>query len=250
MISRGLKIEYNEYYTSLLHLEEDEWTSMINSFFERLKSRPIGKKLYDRLKYHLDTLYTLTISSHNLRERGGGIIFPSSQLYDSRNARLVMPSISYFIDIETINTDYAATLNCSINNQGDLFDPTTLEIINKLSDCTCLKNPWEKKDLYSVEYDVLVKFVPQTYFIIFVHELIHVVRRFEGIPRDDEEESTIYGITGKSLILDGELITENTIRREWGMPPRISHGSKDIFIEDSRKTHENKHLFSKDSFFM
>ena len=91
----------------------------------------------------------------------------------------------------------------------------------------------------------------QTYFMMFIHELIHVLRYFENINLQTEEEeyATIYGLEGKSLYLKDHLITENTIRKEWNRPIRVSHNPINKFVADLRQTDINRELYSRDSFF-
>ena len=71
-------------------------------------------------------------------------------------------------------------------------------------------------------------------FIAFIHEIIHYLSRLlDNHPNHRDVESiVIYGITDLTLLLDGIPITENSIRQEWGLLPRVSHGT--IVILDNR----------------
>jgi hypothetical protein len=62
-------------------------------------------------------------------------------------------------------------------------------------------------------------------FFLFINQLIKVVRILErkNLPnRDLENYAVLYGIKGLSLKINGELITENSIREEYFQPARIS----------------------------
>jgi hypothetical protein len=89
----------------------------------------------------------------------------------------------------------------------------------------------------------------QSYDIMLYHELIHTVRFFSGIHdnTDSEEYATIYGLEGKSLYIEGKMITENTIRNEWGRLPRVSHDSRDIYVQGVRGQERNS-FFTEESF--
>jgi hypothetical protein len=85
----------------------------------------------------------------------------------------------------------------------------------------------------------IYKFQPTV--VMLFHELVHAVRLFNGIHDGNfEEESTMYGITGNSLYLNGKLITENTFRRELGLFPRISHDAEYIHVYGTSNTVDGK----------
>ena len=62
----------------------------------------------------------------------------------------------------------------------------------------------------------------QPFEIMIAHELIHGLRLLSDNHTNHEEESTIFGVKNKTLIIDGILITENSIRNELGYPNRIN----------------------------
>lgn len=109
---------------------------------------------------------------------------------------------------------------------------------------------------YFTEIEVENKTIkPMTYFIGFVHELIHCLRHFEGIDYNTqtEEANTIYGtpkgILKYNLLGKEIVITENAIRNEWGLPNRISHRAYEIYCHNIYRTYDNRSKFSKSDFF-
>ena len=70
----------------------------------------------------------------------------------------------------------------------------------------------------------------------------------------EEEEGTIYGINNNCLIINDTIITENQIRKEFGLLPRVSHNSQELFIYDvpqffSKRDEYNKTI-CKQMFFV
>jgi hypothetical protein len=230
-------LKYTHCYSSL-YLNEDEWILMINNFVDSLRTKIYGRKLIERLEYYLSKGYTFECVN---KDSHGYIIFPKSRYISDTHALIVIPSIPYFINIDTIN---ATKLSKIENNKYfSCFDD-----FNKLLKYEEIEDVLKSDHITTHE---LNEFSFQPYFFIFVHELIHIIRFFENIHLrgEYEESATIYGLNNKSLYIDKLLITENTIRAEWKYPPRISHHSQNLYVDDIIQTHENRHLFSKDSFF-
>jgi len=95
------------------------------------------------------------------------------------------------------------------------------------------------------------KYEYQPYVITLFHELVHCLRSFNNIASDGmlEEYSTIYGIQGNTLIIDGNIITENSFRKEIGLMPRLSHGSSDEYIYNITRDKYYSKQFLKDKFY-
>lgn len=241
-IYNNLNVTYVDCY-SALYLDKDEWHTMIDKFITNIQSKPVGKKLWNRLMYHLDGGKNLKITTKDDFSR---IIFPKTRYINSNSVLIVIPNINYFTDIETIDRELfdGISLTCSPNKDN------TLEKLISVSNWKSTNSPITSSELE--EFRGLISKSPQTYFITFVHELIHCIRFFEGINLSSscEEDATIYGVQNKSLVIDGYEITENSIRKEWGKPPRISHGSNDLFVADLSRTNVNSHKFCKSSFFI
>lgn len=235
----NLSITYENCY-SRLYLEKTEWLEMINKFITSIQTKPLGNKLWNRLIYHLNNGKKLTITTRDNMNR---VIFPKTRYIDSSRVLIVIPCINYFHDIDTINKDIFTSIDTKdVSNKDSIYKLISISNYRSISEPI--------KDSEITEFKGLIAESPQTYFIMFVHELIHCVRFFDGINISSslEEDATIYGIKNKSLIIDGSEITENSIRKEWGKPPRISHGSKPLFIADLPYTNVNETKFKKSSF--
>ena len=224
----NIRINFIECFSSL-YLNEKEWKKMIETFFSAMQTKPLTKKLYDRMLYFLNKGYSIEIATND----DSRVIYPKIRYITFNRVMIIIPSINYFINVE------------SIENKNNIKK----NIASTFLRCEPFILPITFNEL--MPYKNSIYYTPQTYFIMFVHELIHAIRFFEKIHLDtqEEEDATIYGIVGKTLILDGNHITENTIRREWNKPPRISHNSEDIFICGVQHTYKNSKNFSKESFF-
>jgi hypothetical protein len=242
-IHDNLNITFVDCYSTLC-LDKDEWHTMIDKFITNIQSKPLGKKLWQRLMYHLDSGKKLWITTKDDYNR---IIFPKTRYINSTNVLIVIPNINYFGNIETIDRSLFDGIDTSELKGNDRFNFEKLCLISEWKSASCALKDSEVDELRG-----LVSYAPQTYFITFVHELIHCVRFFEGInlTTTDEEDATIYGIKHKTLVIEGSEITENTIRKEWDKPPRISHASTSEFVADLSRTNVNRDKFSKASFMV
>ena len=78
---------------------------------------------------------------------------------------------------------------------------------------------------YLTELTELIEYTNEDFLSVFVNQIIRIVRFFEGIKLNQielEDASVIYGLSGFSLKIDNEIITENVIRKEWNKQARIS----------------------------
>ena len=123
MLHANMTLTYNEYPTSLLHLERDEWTLMITAFIAKLKTKPVGETLVNRLYQYLDMGYSLNVLSYD-KDAMRSIIFPSSRQISSCAVNITIPSISYFIEVDTVDVGYLEKLKTSENNlyNLDIYD--------------------------------------------------------------------------------------------------------------------------------
>lgn len=242
---RNINIIYHNTFPTrgALKLNEDKWHSLIDNIFNNLKASFIGSLLLKELHYFLDTGCQLIIKSDDLDYRGM-ITYPKTRFEDNK-AIIIFPCISYFVKVPVIEQKDIDALNDE-NNKSIL-----LEDYKTISNYGEIKKPLITSDIEKLKSTNTIKYDPETYFVIFVHELIHVLRHYNGInlEGDCEEVATITGLTGNSLYIHGNLITENTIRKELGKPPRVYHESINVYVDDVVSTHTNSHMFSEESFF-
>ena len=231
-------INYYPVYSSFINLDSTEWTNMICLFLNKLAEKPVGKLLSDKLIEFINSGYKITIKNcdfpHNVT------IYPKIKFIDKQNILIVIPSVPYFTSIDTIDTSLCKDINNS-------FFKNLLNVTKY--------NP-SKYKLDLSNYTFLLSKDKQSGFINLAHELIHCLRFWQGIIFDDtiEEDDTIYGIIGSVLSynLNNKVIyiTENTIRQEWGMKPRVSHDCTELFCMYDQRTHNNAHLFAKADYFV
>jgi hypothetical protein len=223
--------------SSTLYLNEEEWINMINTFILRLNDNSLGFKFLKRLNYYLNSGYNLTIINNHSSSL---TIYPKTIFINRRNIKILIPSVPYFTDAQTIHPkDFDSSSTIDLSLYGDLVALSKYKELKTKMDLNEEKRPKIKH--FSC-------YTRQSFFMTFAHELIHCLRYFEGIhDKYLEEEATIYGIEGKSLKVEGEIITENTIRREFGLLPRISHNNRDIYIYNDNNVEVMKH-FTKEDF--
>ena len=232
-----IKINYQPVYTSLINLDANEWSCMVKLFIDKLAEKPIGRILSDKLIGYITRGYSITIQNHDFPENI--TVFPKIRYTGSRTVLIVVPSIPYFTSIDTV--------------ESGLCEDVPDKFFSNLSDAISHK-PVKYKLTFD-NHSFLLSRGKQTGFISLAHELIHCLRKWEGINTDDseEEDNTIYGIIGSVLTYNDEqtkiYITENTIRKEWGMCPRVTHDCKEIFCMYIRSTHSNSDKFTKHSFY-
>lgn len=234
---QGFKFKFNYIATSFPHLDETEWTNMIKTFCINLSNKPVGDLLVRNLLKFISKGYKITISNNDYPINS--TIYPKIRYISANSILIVIPSVPYFTYVDTISKDICA----------DAID-SFIKNIEKVTKGFPSKYPLKFNDKHR-DYSFLISKTKMTGFISFAHELIHALRYFEniGIEGTEEEDCTIYGLEGQTLQYDKTFITENAIRKEYGMDSRISHDCREIFCYNVRFTHKNEDMFSKEDYY-
>ena len=238
-----LQINFYEIDTYLIHLNKYEWISMLKQFLKRLLEIPTGNVLLTKINEYLCEGYKITITNRDILT---SYIYPKIKYLSKREILIVFPNVPYFIETQVINKDF-----WNLEKIVNKINPDLTNILNY--------NPIDSviKDYHLSITDSLTRQNPYKYermssLVCFAHELIHCLRHFNNFDMSSEieEESTIYGITYNLLKYNKIIITENQIRKELGMTPRVSHDSRNIFCYLSTNTYVNANKFSKEDFFI
>lgn len=218
-----MKIKLN-YYENTNFLDKSEWSKMIHFLLEKIYLTNIGKLLIDSIDNELGPNKYITISNYC---KNKSFQYPN---YNSIDNIICIPETPYFIDVPVISKKF--NFKDSEIFLQNIFNSIPLN--QKLSD-------------NFIECFSSYRFQP--YYVILFHELVHCLRHLKNINSDNEEESTIYGIKDDTLVINGIYITENNFRKEIGLLPRLSHGSRDKYIyKVTQKRVDTKTL--KEMFFL
>ena len=222
-----MNVKYTSYYN---YQSKDEWVNNINFYLSRIQSTEVGSILMKKINQKISEGFVINILNHcNNRS----FQYPHFSTYENNN--IFIPDTPYFIKVPVLNLD--------------LVEDIDYGIIERLKN----NNPLDEK----LDQDFVKSFLTwefQPVVIILFHELIHCLRHLDSKVYDfaTEEESTIYGINNNTLFIDNEVITENKLRQELGLKPRLSHDSQDYYIyrngiEDTKMSrNEIKKLFLKE----
>lgn len=236
-----LKLNYTSISNSFLYLEKNEWFEMIKLFCNKLAAKNVGNLLSTKLIEFVQKGYSITIT--NCDYPISNTIYPKIRYVNKNNVLIVIPNVPYFTSNYTVDST--------------LF--TDIDISNKIlchfkSISDCVPSIKINRDQES-ECNFLFQIESAPPLINFSHELIHCLRYFENQNNDysDEEEATIYGLRNNVLMynIDSQTIymTENSIRREWKLNPRVNHDSVENFCHQVRSTYCNAEKFSKKDFY-
>lgn len=235
-----LEFEFTEFYTEHIHLSEEEWKIMIMVFCLELAEKPVGSLLMNKLTEFINKSYHIKIANYDT-ELKSIYIYPKIRYLGSKSVLIIIPSVPYFIKVEVLN----------IRIQNYLEDYSLNRVLNYLPADSKLKSSSD----YNKYNNDCIKLESLPQIIGFSHELVHCLRRFEGIDTKDsnEEDYTIYGIGSKTLSYDigGKkvFITENSIRKDLGFNPRMSHNSSEVYCWRALSTYVNSSKFTKEDFF-
>jgi hypothetical protein len=227
-------------HENLINLTEQEWTTMIKQFTIQLAEKPVGLILTNKLIGFIERGYKIQIQNHDFSY--SNTIYPKIKYVNEKTALIVVPSIPYFTSIDTVKLELCKDIT-------DKFFINLIKVLNY--------QPGTFKLDFS-QYKYLLSPSKQTGFISLAHELIHCLRNWECInsnnfDNSNEEDNTIYGINGSVLQYhDGKnifFITENSIRKEWGMNPRVTHDCIELFCAQVKKTHVNANNYTKKNFY-
>jgi len=189
---------------------KENWKNMINGYFNRLKSKPLGNMLYYKLFSYLDVDNTFKIDIINVLsdfEKNRNIIYIPSEFTKCEIQYLEEPVLKSDAEYKEILS--LSKLTKDIYNYNETAHILTENHINQL--------------------DELIKYKQQDFFFLFVNQLIKIIRKFEFKKVNEtllEDASIVYGLKGFSYYINQHLITENTIRKEWNDVARISNNYK------------------------
>ena len=216
----SIKINYIE---NLRYLTEEQWIDTIKYNINKIKNTEVGKLLIDNINHY--AIYGNTINIINY-SRNNIFQYPNmsfNQNGGSHQINICIPDTPYFTKVPIMSPHLVELSEVDIN-------------IRNIYSCDEIDN---KIDDEFVKSFSIYQFQPIV--VMLFHELVHALRLLKGIRNSDrEEESTMYGINGNSLYLEGKLITENTFRKELGLLPRISHDSEYLHVYGTSNTMNDK----------
>ena len=212
-------------------LSKEQWLEFIRLSVNKITKKPVGKLLIDKLENFVKSGCIIQITNKPLFNN----IYPATQFVSENIVKICIPSIPYFISIPVVK-------KCNELEQS----------IKSISNYICVSKPL---DLSFSDYTNYITWEILPKFIELAHELIHTLRHFEKceIVHQEEECNVIYGLDKGVLkyVSDKiDYITENMIRKEWNIPARLSHDSKELFIYNVPYTFENKDMFDNNSYFI
>jgi len=214
---------------------------MIMGFCLTLAEKPVGRLLINKLIDFINNGYNINISNYDT-ELNSRYIYPKIRFQDPKSVLIIIPSVPYFVNVQVLTSKYEFFPDNHNLNQIIQYKPA----FNKLESINY-------KDINNLSDLIRLEQLPQ--IIGFAHELIHCLRYFEGLntSNPNEEDHTIYGIASETLSynIDGKkvYITENTIRKDFGFKPRMSHVSNEIYCWGLLSTYHNSDKFNKEDFF-
>ena len=236
-LSSHVQINYQYVRSQFDHLNKNEWIEMIKLFLVKLAEKPIGRLLSEKLITFVESGYIIRIQNHDFPN--DRTVYPKIKFISDYEVLIVIPSIPYFTEIQTIDASLLSDINFHSHTK---ILTETIKLLNYEPIDYCI-------DLS--EFSWLISTSKQTGFIALAHELIHCLHKFDNIYSNDytEEANTIFGINSSVYRIDDIIITENTIRKEWNMPARISHDCEEIFCMYVLKTHKNAINYNKTNYF-
>jgi hypothetical protein len=193
--------------------------------------------------------YKIILSNYD-RETDHYNIYPKVKYVNEKLIIIIIPNLPYFVNIEIIDFEHFKENNTYISNEYS----NLLRVKNYETSIIELNN-FERCEYFKDCNEKIFKWVKMHQIIVFAHELIHCLRFFETIidSNINDESNTIYGIESQVLSYTIEdtryIITENMIRKDFNLKPRISHDSKEIFCYLSRSTYSNYDKFTKEDFY-
>ena len=237
-----LELQFTLISTDFLQLNEKEWYEMIKLFCVKLADKPIGNIIISKLDEFISNDYNIIISNYDSESV---YIHPKVKYIDKKLIIIIIPSLPYFVNVEIIDINIFNNINSYVSNEYYNF----LRVNNYETSTIPLDTI--ERTLNNNTY----KWLQMPQFIAFAHELIHVLRYFEGfnIRHVNEEANVIYGLESNVLtytIMDIEYkITENMVRKDFNLRPRVSHDSKEIYCYSNYETYVNHDKFSKEDFY-
>ena len=238
-IIHNIDFYWQDVPTSEIHLNKDEWILWIKNNIIKINSKFYGNILIEKLNDFI-VYKNCRIKFYN-RDPNSNSIYPKIKFIDNKNVIIIIPNVPYFNDIETINKQ--------------LCEDTDDQYLNNFINVLNYKP--SKLRININEYNYLVSYTRNYSYISLAHELIHCLRFSENISLNTslEEDNTIYGIKDDSILkylVNGKkiYITENTIRKDWNLPARVSHNSKELYCYQVFNTYSNKDNFTKNDFFL
>ena len=220
-----------EYIMHSCFLNELEWSNIIKNALRRINSTHVGELLLNEINNFISQGYNVTISNYSSLKT---FQYPHFNRFSNT---IFIPDSPYFIKVEILNEKLLEGI------EDDFFK----NIIN----CHPLDSKLDRDFCSSFG---TFKFQPIV--VTLFHELVHCLRNFYRLNTDSklEEESTIYGIKDNTLIINGIVITENSLRKELGLGARISHNSEDLYVYNAGRNSSEyskeylKELFLKEDF--
>jgi hypothetical protein len=201
MFSNNIIYNYQYNFSIPNDMNHNEWNNHITSLFNNLKSKPMGLKLYNRLEYFL-IKKELIISNKKNDDNLNNYIYIPSQIFTYKIPYLIEPLTYIEGDTNEMKSIHKLT------EQIYIYKETNFLLSSK----------------YLTELTELIEYTNEDFLSVFVNQIIRIVRFFEGIKLNQielEDASVIYGLSGFSLKIDNEIITENVIRKDWNKQARI-----------------------------
>lgn len=229
-----IKFEFDESISSAFpecDLNHGSWYDYIHKSVMKLDERYTGNMLITKLISLLKDKKKLIITNKPLNNN----IYPSCHIVNENTIKIVIPNVPYWVSVPTLK-----------NIEHDVSDVSFQSLVN-INKYICVSSPL---DLCGYDYSQYIEWINMPKFLEIANLLIRTLRYFEGydVNNVEEEYNVIYGLDkGVLKYIDGgqiDYITENMIRKEWGLSARLSHNSKDVFIYNVPHTFENKNMFS------
>jgi hypothetical protein len=247
----NLKFEFTEFHTDHIHLSEEEWKMMIMVFCLELADKPTSRLLIEKLIEFTNNGYSIKIANYDTKLQST-YVYPKIRYEKNKSVLIIIPSVPYFVDVHVLgfNTDND---NNDDNDDDFPLDSNLFRVSQYLPSYKKLESVSSYKG--NKNYGDCIEYDKMPPIIGFAHELVHCLRHFEQFDTDnsDEEYNTIYGIGSKTLKYNiGSktfFVTENTIRKDFGFKPRVSHDSKEVYCWRVTSTYTNSDKFTKKDFF-
>lgn len=198
---------------------------MINNALDIIKSTKSGNILVNEInKQCRKPGINVTICSNP--KYPTGYHYPKITYHGGKNdIRIIIPPYPYISKVETIEREILPSY--LIEDCDDIVIKYLTSISNgidvskKIVESPEIKNYTKETSKKTKPFKV---YEIQKFEVILMHEMIHALRYIMNVNSSEvEEEGTIFGVEGNTLIIHDKRITENTFRSEMGLNMRINH---------------------------